>query len=107
MISSVRKFLQPAQHVESAAPARPLERIRRIGDRMKFAQNEARHDERAFEKSAFDDLHDASVDDHRGVDDLWMLAPLRPARRGARLEQIAIFAPTRAPEIGGEVATMR
>ena len=56
------------QDVETAAPAVPLQRVGRISDVLQFLQHELRHDQRAVEKSGFDDVRNAAVDDDARVE---------------------------------------
>ena len=61
---------QLADHVEPPPSAAALLGVGRVGDALQLGEHEARDDQAAAEKAAFDDADDAPVDDHAGVDDV-------------------------------------
>ena len=117
-----RDALQALQHVESALAPVALERVGRVGDLLQLAKDELGDDQRAVEEAHLAEVHDATVDDHGGVEDLESLAargglgeelgrhvlelvPLGERDRGAQVgeEQAEEPAPER-PRVGGDGA---
>src|SRR5882762_3078775 len=64
-------FLNPLQHFEPAPSALPLQRVRRIGDHLKFVQHELRHSENAFQELRIAYIDDPAVDQYAGVQKLY------------------------------------
>jgi hypothetical protein len=51
-----------------------LRRLGGVGDLLQLPEDELRHDERAVDEPCLDDIGDAPVDDHAGVEELAVLA---------------------------------
>src|ERR1700739_2319537 len=66
-------LLQALEHLQAAAAALALKRVRGIGDVLKFVKNEARDSERAVEEMSFANIGDAAVDQSAGVQKLQCL----------------------------------
>ena len=64
------KLLDALQDFEAAASALAAEAVWRIGNGLKFAQDELRDEERAVEEVGFADLGDAAVNEDAGVEEL-------------------------------------
>ena len=94
-------LLDALQDVQAAAAAVALQRIGRIGDQLQFAQHELRDDQTSVQKTGFDDVGDAAVDDDAGIEDLKRLAGgLLAAERPPRAPKLSIsplLAPTTRP----------
>src|SRR5947208_2076233 len=73
--------LEPAEHLEPAAAATALERVRRVGDPLELTQHKAGNDQGTIEEPRPADVGDPPVDDGRGIEDL--VEPPAPARTGA------------------------
>src|SRR6476659_10530847 len=57
------------QNIEAAPAALALNRIARIGQGLKFSQDESRDDQRPAQETAPDQVGDPTVDDDGGIDD--------------------------------------
>ena len=62
-------LLNALEDVESTAPAVSFEGVGGIGNHLQFTQDELRNDQGSVEEAGFDDVGDASVDDHAGIED--------------------------------------
>src|SRR6266404_7607274 len=62
------RALKLVQNFEAAPAALAFGRITRIGERLQFAQDKSRHDQRATEKTGRAKVGNASVDDDVGIE---------------------------------------
>ena len=51
-----------------APAAGAFDRVIGIGDLLEFAQHKTRHHDQPFKKVGFDQIRDAAIDDHAGVE---------------------------------------
>src|SRR5439155_9675429 len=65
---------QAIEDVESAATTGPPQLVAGIGDRLQLGQHESRHDELVVEDVRLDQVGDAAVDHHAGVEDVGLEA---------------------------------
>src|ERR1043165_2950170 len=97
--------LQTIQHVQAAPAALAFRGIRRVGNLLKFAQNELRNDERAGQEARFGNIRDAPVDDDRRVENLQVAArdfvAENPAERG-EIEIVALRCADHQANVGHE-----
>ena len=63
-------FLNSLKNIQAAAPAIALQRISRIGNLLKFAQDEMGNQQDAIHEPCFADVCDAPIDNHAGVENL-------------------------------------
>ena len=61
-------FLEALENFKAAAATLALERIGRIGDQLKFVEDETGNAERAIEEMGFADVGDAAVNEDAGVE---------------------------------------
>ena len=80
----------------TSRPRRPRWRFRvgRIGHQLQFAQHELRNQQHAVQKMRLADVRHAPVDNHAGVENLWLpaiaaLAAKQPAER-LQVEHVAL-----------------
>ena len=64
-----RLFLHAREHLEPTSSALAFRGVGRVREELELREDEARHDERAADEAALDDVGDASIDDHRGVEE--------------------------------------
>src|SRR5205814_7058105 len=99
-------FLDPLQNVQTAAPAIPLQSVRRVGHLLQLAEDEVRDDESAIEESRFADIRNSPVDHDARVEYLvrllwWTLTPEQAAHRG-KVQHIALVRPHNKSDVGHE-----
>src|SRR4029077_1687386 len=91
----VRHFLYALQHFETAPPALPLQRVRRISHELELTQHELRDDDRAVEKERVGDVGHAAVNDHAGIEHLYGVLHAALAAenstKGLQVEHVALI----------------
>lgn len=65
---AARVLADAVQHVEAASAARPADGVLRIGNELQLAKNELRHHNDAFDEAAFNEIGDAAIDNHAGIE---------------------------------------
>jgi hypothetical protein len=87
-------FLDVTKDFQSPLSPGPFDRIRRIGNMLKFAQYKLRNEERAFHETGFHDVRNAAVDDHAGVENLGIFSSrevLRVTFSSGKMDLLPLF----------------
>ena len=63
-----RLFLHPIQHLQPASAPVAAQGVRRVSHILQLIQHKARHPYRRADESCCDDIRDATINDHTGVE---------------------------------------